>query len=68
MTPDPNQSSLIILSLRRRGRPPNLVPSTPLTTWLPNETYDRLAHLAKHYDLSLSALVRELIDVVLDRH
>lgn len=47
--------------LPRRGRPPAEEPCTSLSVWIPTKYYDRLAQLANGHQVSMSALVRQMI-------
>lgn len=49
----------------RRGRPRVPAPVERLSTRIPPAEYDRLARLARREGMSLSALVRQVILVVL---
>lgn len=46
---------------RPPGRPRVAEPSTSVSAWVPNGTYDRLVRLANEREQSVSALVRDLL-------
>lgn len=43
------------------GRPHVREPGSSVTTWLPQTDHDHLIQLAQRHDLSVSALMRQLI-------
>lgn len=43
------------------GRPRLAEPTSPVTTWVPPSTHDRLIKIARARDASVSAVVRELL-------
>jgi len=50
---------------RRRGRPKTAAPGCPVTAWVPAPMLDNLIVLANRADMSVSALVREVLIVSL---
>jgi hypothetical protein len=46
-----------------QGRPRNAEPSSSVSTWLPAREHDKLIRLAQHEDVSISALVRRLLNL-----
>jgi hypothetical protein len=46
---------------RRRGRPRVSEPRSTVSTWLPAHAHDRLIQIAKREELSISAVVRQLL-------
>lgn len=46
---------------RRRGRPRVADPVSPVSTRLPTPTYDRLIALANRREVSVSALIRQIV-------
>lgn len=52
---------------RGRGRPPAAEPRTSVSTWLPASYHDRLIRVARQQDVSVSAVVRQLLILRLPR-
>lgn len=64
---DVTESSLLIASGSRRGRPPVPDPLVPVTMWISREHHDRLIKLANLHDMSVSALGRKVVERAVDR-
>ncbi len=55
------KSSAPRLEVKRGGRPVALQRLSPVTTWVPVSTHDRLIQVAKAQDKSISEVVRNVI-------
>ena len=55
-----DRSVVVAGSPRRRGRP-RVAPSGTVSTWMPVSYHERLIALARAQDVSVSALVRQLV-------
>lgn len=65
---DPIPSGLQpVVERRRRGRPPVAEPRASISTWMPASTHDKLIALAKRDEVSISALVRSLLILQINR-
>lgn len=54
---------------RGRGRPKEIPgPCDRVSTWVPDDEYRRLLEIAKREEMSISALVRQVLIVVLRKH
>lgn len=47
---------------RKRGRPRSVDEKTTLTTWVSVRCYDTIASMARRRDVSVSALVRRVLE------
>lgn len=66
MTQTPTAPTILIdgpsPSERRRGRPRAAEPGSAVTVWLPESEHDRLIRLANMAEVSVSELMRRLLD------
>ena len=64
MSPDPPSRAVSCFVLERpsrRGRPHAPEPFTPLTTWIPLQSYDALVAEARRDGQTLSSLVKSIL-------
>ena len=50
-----------VIGPRRRGRPMSAEPSSRVTTWIPAKYHDALIRVANEKDISVSALVNQVL-------
>lgn len=50
-----------MVQARKPGRPQNEEPGSRVSTWLPASQHDQLVRMAKQRDVSVSAVVRSLL-------
>jgi hypothetical protein len=55
------QHQMIVLTPRRRGRPRSSEPGTTVSAWIPAGAYDALNRIANERDISVSALVGQVL-------
>jgi len=60
-----SQPQMLILVPRRRGRPRASEPATTVCAWVPASVYDSLNRIANEKDISVSALVNQMLSKVL---
>lgn len=57
------QASIDVLkdTVARRGRPRSQVPHASVMTWVPADVHDKLIRVASRREISVSALVRDVL-------
>lgn len=60
------QHQMIVLTPRRRGRPRATEPRMRLSAWIPSKAFDSLNRLANEKDISISAVVSQILTKEVD--
>lgn len=61
-----SKHQMIILTPRRRGRPRAMEPGSRVTTWIPERYHDALIRIANEKDISVSAVVGNVLTQALE--